>query len=86
MGLIYALLEERQRTSGGEDSVPWFLAAEKAHLLEVAAKFPSAVMLGDLSLAGLCDVAGIVPDNPSTGSGNSPLTRSMENVDTTTTA
>lgn len=86
MGSIYALLENRQRRHGTEDSAPWFTAEEKADLLEVAAKLPSAVMLGDLSLAGLCDVAGIVPDNPSIGSGNSPLTRSMENANTTTTA
>jgi len=66
MGSIYAILRERRRTNGGEDSAPWFLAEEKAHLLEVAAKFPSAAMLGNLSLAELCDVAGILPDTAAT--------------------
>jgi hypothetical protein len=86
MGSIYAILRERQSTNGGEDFVPWFLAEEKAHLLEVAAKLPNPAMLGNLSLAGFGGVAGILPDVPCTDSGHSPLTQSMKNADSATTA
>lgn len=86
IGVIYAILEERQRKNGGEDLAPWFPAYEKAFLLEVAGKFPSATMLGKLTFGGLCDVAGILPNAPSTDSGHSPLMQSMKNAHSTTTA
>jgi len=61
-----AILEKRQKEEGKHYCEPWINAPDKPYLLEVAAKFPSAMMLGDLSLAALCDVAGIVPDDAAT--------------------